>query len=62
MKVMSRSQLAREKVQSIQAGFSAYAETREVSELIKKELRTLGIEVIEDTNSMGSWFIPKERA
>ncbi|MFA9558731.1 hypothetical protein ACERII_15595 [Evansella sp. AB-rgal1] len=61
MKVMSRTQLAREKVTAIKAGYSAYAETREVSELIKKELMSLGIEVIEDTNSLGSWFIPAEK-
>ena len=62
MNIMSRSQLAREKVQSIQSGFSAYAESKEISNLIKKELNALGIEVIEDSNNLGSWFIPMERA
>lgn len=62
MFVMSRSKLAREKVAAIQAGYSAYAETKEISKLIKQELNSLGIEVIEDTNELGSWFIPAERA
>ncbi|MDG5786989.1 hypothetical protein QA612_05750 [Evansella sp. AB-P1] len=58
MKIMSRRQLAKEKVKTIQSGYSAYAETKEVSELIKKELHSLGIEVEEDRCSLGSWFIP----
>ncbi|WP_096189712.1 hypothetical protein [Evansella halocellulosilytica] len=62
MRVMSRSKLVKEKVKSIQDGYSAYAETEEVTKLIKKELSTLGIDVIEDTSSLGNWFIPKKRA
>ncbi|UCZ52267.1 hypothetical protein LGQ02_15655 [Bacillus shivajii] len=62
MKVMSKSKLAREKVQTIKAGYSAYAETEEMSNLIKKELTNLGIDVIEDTSKLGSWFIPAKRA
>ncbi|MBU9721134.1 MULTISPECIES: hypothetical protein [Bacillaceae] len=62
MKVMSRTKLARKKVKDIEAGFSAYAETEELSSLIRKELNTLGIDVIEETSHIGSWFIPENRA
>ncbi|MBU9712933.1 hypothetical protein [Evansella tamaricis] len=62
MNVMSRTQLAKNKVKDIQAGFSAYAETEEMTVLIRKELHTLGIDVIEDNTSLGSWFIPEKRA
>lgn len=61
MFVMSRSKLAKEKVKAIQAGYSAYAETETISNLIKKELNSLGIEVIEESNTLGSWFIPAQK-
>ncbi|WP_096436093.1 hypothetical protein [Alteribacter populi] len=62
MKIMSRSKLAKEKVKKIQAGFSAFAESKEVSDLIKKEIDTIGLDVIVDQTTLGSWFIPKQRA
>ncbi|MDQ0255037.1 hypothetical protein J2S74_002419 [Evansella vedderi] len=61
MFVISRSKLAMEKVKAIQSGYSAYTETEAISHLIKKELNNLGIEVIEDTSSLGSWFIPVDK-
>nr|WP_090892340.1 hypothetical protein [Evansella caseinilytica] len=61
MKVMSRSKIVREKVSKIQAGYSAYAETKEVCDLIKKELASLGIDVIEDVSPQGHWFIPADK-
>ncbi|WP_280769907.1 hypothetical protein [Salipaludibacillus daqingensis] len=60
MKVISRSKIAREKVKTIQSGYTAFAETKEVSDRIKRELHTLGIEFIEETSDVGSWFIPKK--
>lgn len=56
--ILSRRELARTKVLEIQNGFSAFAETREVAALIKKELQKLNIPVIEDVTNVGSWFIP----
>lgn len=61
MNVMSRTKLAKEKVKAIQAGYNAYAETEEISRLIKKELKSLGIDVIEDKSSLGCWFIPNKK-
>lgn len=56
--IISRKQMAKSKVIEIQNGFSAFAETREVAALIKKELAKLNIPVYEDVTSVGSWFIP----
>ncbi|MCE7793358.1 hypothetical protein K8O68_13100 [Salipaludibacillus sp. CUR1] len=59
MKVISRSKLAQEKIKCIQSGYSAFAETEEVSQKLKQELEALGIDYIEEKTHMGSWFIPK---
>jgi hypothetical protein len=56
--ILSRRELAKSKVTEIQNGFSAFAETREVAAMIKKELAKLNISVYEDVTSVGSWFIP----
>jgi hypothetical protein len=56
--IINRKQLVREKVQQILAGYSAYAETKEVATMLKKELQILNIDVFEDSTTIGSWFIP----
>jgi hypothetical protein len=56
--IISRREMAKAKVTEIRNGFSAFAETREVAALIKKELTKLNIPVYEDVTSVGSWFIP----
>jgi hypothetical protein len=58
MKVFRTSEIACEKVQTIQAGFTAFAETKEVCERIKQELNSLEIDYIEEVTDLGSWFIP----
>lgn len=60
MKVISRTKIAQEKARTIQAGYNAFAETEEVSAKIKKELRTMGIEFLEEKTDMGCWFFPKK--
>ncbi|PYZ97218.1 hypothetical protein CR205_01035 [Alteribacter lacisalsi] len=62
MKIMSRSKLAKEKIRNIEAGFSAFAETEELTALIRKEISELNLDVIEEETEFGSWFIPKKRA
>lgn len=59
MLIIHSKTMAKEKVKKIQLGYSAFAETKEVTELMKKELDSLGIEVIIDATDKGSWFIPK---
>ncbi len=58
--IINRKELAREKVKELQNGFSAFAETKEVAELIKRELAKLNLKVHEDVTDVGSWFIPEK--
>lgn len=60
MKVISSSKIAREKVKMIQSGYNAFAETKEVYDKVRQELNSLGIKFIEETTSLGSWFIPEK--
>ncbi|WP_273851040.1 hypothetical protein [Guptibacillus spartinae] len=57
--VIDRKQIARSKIADLMNGRSAYAESHEMTALIKKELQSLNIDVHEDVTSFGSWFIPK---
>ncbi|TWI56978.1 hypothetical protein [Halalkalibacter nanhaiisediminis] len=56
--IINRKEMALKKVEKIKAGLSAFAETKEVSDLIRKELEKEDIKVHEDVTDMGSWFIP----
>lgn len=58
MRIISNRQLAKEKLNRIQNGFCAFAETTEVANLLKKELCCLDIEVHIDETDKGYWFIP----
>ncbi|WP_416151486.1 hypothetical protein ACM26V_11115 [Salipaludibacillus sp. HK11] len=60
MKVMSRRKIAHEKVKTIQSGYTAFTETKEVSDRIKQELNYLEIKYIEEKTELGSWFIPQK--
>ncbi|PYZ93746.1 hypothetical protein CR194_11370 [Salipaludibacillus keqinensis] len=60
MKVISRSKMAQEKVKTLQSGYTAFAETKELSERLRQELHNLGIDYIEESTNVGSWFIPKK--
>jgi len=56
--IINRKEIARAKVRKIKNGFSAFAETKEVIELVKKELEKENIPVYIDETAQGSWFIP----
>jgi len=60
MKVIRTSEIVRKKVKTIQSGYTAFAETKEVCDKVKQELNSLGIEFIEEATDLGSWFIPKK--
>ncbi|MEK5500670.1 hypothetical protein [Bacillus sp. FSL M8-0168] len=59
MYIYSYHKLARDKVNRIKLGYSAYAETDILASLIKKELKAQNISVYEDVTDFGSWFIPE---
>lgn len=57
--IISRRQLAKAKVEKLKSGFSAYAETNEVAQLVQKEVDAIGLPVHVDHTSIGYWFIPE---
>ncbi|MFC4075783.1 hypothetical protein [Salinithrix halophila] len=59
--IISRRKLAREKVEKLKRGYSAYAESKEVAQLIEKELGAIEMPVFIDRTPIGYWFIPKGR-
>lgn len=59
--VINRKKIAQAKVNRIQHGYSAFSETQEINRLIKRELKKLDIDVIEDATNVGSWFIPVKK-
>lgn len=59
--VLNRKQMALKKVEKVKNGLSAFAESKEVIEIIRKELEKDGIDVHEDTTEIGSWFIPAKK-
>lgn len=62
MKVISCSKIAEEKINSIRVGYTAFTETQEVLEKIKKELILQNIDFIEEKTDVGSWITPKKKA
>jgi hypothetical protein len=60
MKIINRRKIVQEKLDLIQAGYSAYAESFEIANLLKKEIQALNLQVHEDITNVGSWFIPEK--
>jgi hypothetical protein len=56
--ILNPKKLAQEKVEIIKKGFSAYVESPEIANLIKKEIKILKLNVLEDATDIGFWFIP----
>lgn len=57
--IINRKQLAKEKLEQLKKGYSAFADTNEVAELIEKELANLNLHVVIDKTPVGAWFIPE---
>ncbi|MEH7226445.1 hypothetical protein V7112_21745 [Bacillus sp. JJ1566] len=55
---INRRKLLNEKMARIKNGFSAYAESPDVINAIKKEIQALNLNVLEEVTEVGSWFIP----
>lgn len=56
--IINRRQMAKSKINKIKNGYSAFAETQEIIEFIKKELERENIPVHIDQTEQGCWFIP----
>jgi len=59
--IINRKKMASAKVNKIKNGYSAFAETKEVIEYIKKELKNQNIPVHIDETDQGCWFIPTNK-
>lgn len=62
MYIFSSKKLAQEKIEHIKNGFSAYVESPELANLIKKEIQLLNLDVYEDATDIGFWFIPNRKS
>ncbi|MFC7442836.1 hypothetical protein [Laceyella putida] len=58
--IINRKEMARAKLEKLKNGYSAFAETKEVADIIEKELKKLDIPVHIDRTEHGCWFIPQE--
>lgn len=56
--IINRRAIARAKVEKLKKGYSAYAESKEVAELIEKYAKEQNIPIYIDRTSLGTWFIP----
>ncbi|MCA1032333.1 hypothetical protein LCL95_14965 [Bacillus timonensis] len=59
MERLMTKKIIQEKLDRIKKGYSAYAENGEISHLLKKEIKALGLTVHEEITDLGSWFIPE---
>ncbi|MFT4415157.1 hypothetical protein ACLM5H_14945 [Fredinandcohnia humi] len=59
MYIINRRKLLNEKMARIKNGYSAYAESMEIANLLKKEIQALNLNVHEEVTDIGSWFIPE---
>ncbi len=55
---MSQKKLVKDMLQQIISGYSAYVESKEAADMLKKEIKLLNLDVHEDCTEIGSWFIP----
>ncbi|SFE68230.1 hypothetical protein [Alteribacillus iranensis] len=54
----TQHELVSQKVEKIRAGYSAFAETKDMIDSIRSELHTENIPVTEEQTDQGCWFIP----
>ena len=57
--VINRKDMARKKLAKLKAGQSAFTETQEVADLLRKLAKDDGVLFDEDNTDLGAWFIPK---
>lgn len=58
MYIINERRLRDAKMQQLQAGCSAYAESNEVIRLLQREIDKLQLHVLCDRTNTGCWFIP----
>jgi hypothetical protein len=56
--IINRRNIAQAKAERLKRGYSVYAETTQVMELIEKYVKEEGMHVYIDRTDIGCWFIP----
>ncbi|TCS96759.1 hypothetical protein [Hazenella coriacea] len=60
--IINRRAIAREKIEMLKNGYSTFADSEEVAQLIKKQISELNMVVHIDQTPQGCWFIPKSKS
>lgn len=56
--LINRRAIAKEKLEQLKNGKTAYAETIEVSDYLEKQISELQMDVVIDRTERGNWFSP----
>jgi hypothetical protein len=56
--LINRRTIAKEKLEQLKNGQTAYAETIEVSDYLEKQISELQMDVVVDRTERGNWFSP----
>lgn len=62
MWVINHRQQRDEKIAQLKQGTSAYAESKELIRLIKRDIEKEHLDVISEETASGCWFIPKDKS
>lgn len=60
MLIMNRKRMVEDKLDRLTKGQTAYAESRELIRLVKREIKNRQISVLMDETDSGCWFIPQK--
>jgi hypothetical protein len=58
--LLNRRALAKNKLEQLRNGQTAYAETFEVSDYLEKQIADLEMNVVIDRTDRGNWFYPAQ--
>lgn len=58
MLIMNERRVRDRKIQQLLSGRTAYAESKELIRLIKRDIEKYGLDVYYDETPSGCWFIP----
>ncbi|MEN2765574.1 hypothetical protein [Ornithinibacillus xuwenensis] len=61
MLIMNERRIRDRKIEQLKAGRTAYAESKEVIRLIKRDIERNGLDVYYDETPSGCWFIPVKK-
>lgn len=59
--IINRRHIAHGKVDEIADGQTAFADSKEVARLMKREIKKRNLHVHIDDTAIGSWFIPERQ-